>query len=248
MLAVREPPPTFVVTSAVCIRDIAVPVDRREFHVVLVLESVARVTCETTHVENEAGVGAAHREAVVLGVPPAAVDVGHVDAHGGAVVRRELVHGLEAEPVFAGGISEAVNVLGELPVELDGAVVPTLQKSAAIDAPGLEGFVAWVDQVGARRAGDAGAVAGQLVHQVLVFALYRLQFLHFAHQLWQGNGLRLIELNVVGFTLKQYSAIKYLYNTYSSLSNIRVARCEPPNVSWEGVNSLLLFIEFRPKR
>lgn len=192
VLAVRVPPPALVVAGAVRVADVPVAVHGGELHVVLVVEGVARVALEAAHSQYVAAVRITHAEVFVLSVPGAAVDVGHVDAHGGAVVGGELVHGLEAHPVLAGGVSEAVSVSLEVAVELDGSVVASLEEGGSVAAPGVERHAAGVDEVDAGRAAHGAAVAGQLAHQVLVLALHGLQLLHLAHQLRQCDDLSVV--------------------------------------------------------
>lgn len=126
VLAVREPPATFVVTSAVGVRDVPIAVNSRELHVVLVLKCIASVALESADLQNVTGVAAAYVEVFVLSIPESAVDVSHVDAHGGAVVGGQQVHRFQSKPVFRRRVAEAVDVLCELPIEFDATVVPTL--------------------------------------------------------------------------------------------------------------------------
>lgn len=147
VLAVREPPTSFVVTGAVGVRDVPIAVNSRELHVVLVLKCIASVTLETADLQYVASVGAANVEVFILSIPEAAVDVSHVDAHGGAVVSGQQVHRFQSEPVFRGRITETVDVFCKLPVEFDASVVATLYESAAVGAPGVEGCLAGMDQI-----------------------------------------------------------------------------------------------------
>lgn len=92
------------------------------------------------------------------------------------------MHGLESEPIFRGRVAEATHVLVEPPVELDGAVDASLEEGAAVRAPRVEGHVAGPYEVRVCWAGDARAILGQLLHQVFVLTLHRLQLLHLPHQ------------------------------------------------------------------
>lgn len=203
MLAVRVPPAALVVGSAVRVGDVPVAIDGRELHVVLVLEGIAGVPLEAPDVEDVARVRAADVEILVLGVPVAAEDVDHVQAHGGAVVPRESVHGLQPEPVLRRGVAEGFRVVVEFPVELHGAVEAALEQCRPVLAPGVDGFSCGVDEILAGRSDDRGAVLGQLVDEVLVLPLDRLQLLHLPHQLRERDGLGVVGLGGIGLALQK---------------------------------------------
>lgn len=92
VLAVREPPPTFVVSSAVSIGDISVAIDSRKFHMVLIFESITSISLKSADFQNVACIRAADVEVLILSIPETTVDVGHINLHGRTVIRRHQVH------------------------------------------------------------------------------------------------------------------------------------------------------------
>lgn len=181
MLAVGEPPSSFVVPGAVGVRNITVTVNRRKLHMVLIFERITSVSFETIHVQNISRVSVAHDEVVILRVPRATVDVCHINSHRCAIVSGKQMHRFESKPVFRSRIAETVNIFVKFPVEFNGSVVAALDERAAIVTPRVEGSASWMDEVYSCRTGDTGAVPRQLVDKILILTLNRLQFFHLTH-------------------------------------------------------------------
>lgn len=101
VLAMREPPASLVVGRAVGVADVAIRVHRRELHVVLVVQRVARVASEAGHGQPVAVCGWRHAEVAILCQPRLAVDVFQLDAEGRAVVGRQVMERVVSQPELA---------------------------------------------------------------------------------------------------------------------------------------------------
>lgn len=104
---------------------------------VLILKSITRVAFESANVQYKSSVRASDIEVFILSIPVATVNISHIDSHRRAVVGSQLMHGLKTEPILQGWVSETMDILPEISVELYGAVVPALKESAAVHAPGV---------------------------------------------------------------------------------------------------------------
>lgn len=148
MLAVRKPPSPFVVTSAMGVGDVPVVVDRREFHVVLVIQSVAGVAVILVYHQLEAVGVVEHPDVVVVGLPVFPVDVLHVNLQTGTVVLSQVMDVPVAQPMFTGCRAEAIGVVIPVLVEVDRTVVTLLDEGPAVHAVGKNGFsIAWTDKI-----------------------------------------------------------------------------------------------------
>lgn len=204
MLAAGEPPSTFIVPSAMGVRDVAIAIDSGELHAILVLECIASIASKTIHVQHIAGIWVVDEKAIVLGIPVGSVDVGHVDTHRRAVVGGDLVNWLEAKPEFRGRLPETLDVFGVFPVEIDRSIVAALQKSGPFNAPRIDDLLSRPDDVGTWAAGDIRAVFRQLCDKILVLTLDRLKLFHFTHQFREWDDLSQIGFGnwYAGFTLR----------------------------------------------
>lgn len=98
VLTPRIPPSSFVIGRTVGRAVVVVAVGRAEPMAVLEGQSVGRVAVVPGNVEPITGVAVRYRKMLVVCQPIVAVDVGHLDAQGRRVVRRQPVDGLVTEP------------------------------------------------------------------------------------------------------------------------------------------------------
>lgn len=98
MLTPRVPPAALVIRRAVARTVVVVAVRRAEPVTVLEGQRVRGITAVSVHVQPVTAVAVRDGEARVVGQPNIAVDVGHLDPQGGAIVRGQPVDGVVAEP------------------------------------------------------------------------------------------------------------------------------------------------------
>lgn len=102
VLTMREPPTAFVIAGTMRVRDVAVDVDGRELHVILIVQRIRGVTGVSGDVQSEARRTGGNIEFAVHGLPDIVVNVLHDDLQGGAVRRRQMGEDFIADPVLAG--------------------------------------------------------------------------------------------------------------------------------------------------
>jgi hypothetical protein len=114
------------------IGNIPVIIHRRKFHVILVVQSVARVSAVVVNHQLEAHAVVGNAELVVRRLPILPVNILHVDLQLGTILLGQIVKISVPQPVFPGRRSEPVRVLVPISVEIDRTVVSLLDGGPAL--------------------------------------------------------------------------------------------------------------------
>lgn len=154
--------------------DVEVDVYRRELHVILVFEGVGRVAGVPGEVDSVALGARRDAERLVIGVPGVVLQVLDDYAELGAVVARQVVQDLVADPKFAVRIAKAPRVLLPRAIKVDRSVLPLLHHR-----PGTVAFRHdWPSHSRRRNHVQAivsrinlGAVAGESLNDAFVLRL-----------------------------------------------------------------------------
>lgn len=101
MLAMREPPAAFVIAGTMCIRYVAIDIDGRKLHMILVVKRIGRITTVARDTQAVAILSGAHHEITVHRFPCIIVDILHDNFEAGAVVRCQVMQHSVADPILA---------------------------------------------------------------------------------------------------------------------------------------------------
>lgn len=100
-------PSTLVLISAVALRDVKVDIDRWEFHVILVLESVGRVARVAGEIDSIAFGARCDAEWFVIGIPRVVLQILNDDAQFSAIIVCQVVQDFISNPQFTVGLAKS---------------------------------------------------------------------------------------------------------------------------------------------
>lgn len=195
VLTMREPPTTLVVARTVGVRYVAIDVDGRELHVILIVERIGRVAAVARDAQAIAIFARAHNEIAVHGFPRIVVDVLHDDFQAGAVVGRQVAQNGVADPILTGRSAKTMPIFVPRAIEIDAAVVATLNRRPIANAMG-QYWVLLPARCNHKQTGgilfNARAICGQFVDDRFVLFFHRFQLFHQTGcHLYFGGNMRL---------------------------------------------------------
>lgn len=126
MQAMREPPAPLIVTRAVGMTQIIIPINCAELHTILEAHRVTCVSMVTRQVQSVTFGARWYPKRIVLGVPRLPIDIHELDAKWHVITWRQSVQCVIADPEFRLRRAKARGIVVPLEVELLHTVVAAL--------------------------------------------------------------------------------------------------------------------------